>query len=343
MTNMTHTYLTDYTFLIQPTPRPADMPTFCRRGFFFNEYVHLRQQHDGLFYLISAVNRFTQEAEARCAFFLNPTTLISPAAAPFGSIEFIETLPTCALNAFISVLIETARKLGCTRIRLVNYPRCYAPLQTDRLLSVLAEHKFVVVESHPTSFLPVRDQSFADNLVPAARRRLRKCREAGFTFAHQQTPNVSEVVGFIQNNRQQLGYPLPLEPDQLMRLLESFPEQFDVFTVTHGPALAAIVITVRVRHDILYTFLPASDPAYHAFSPMILLINGLHEYCLKQGIQLLDLGMSLDASRQLKPNLLRFKRNLGMLESPKFTVERTIDRNDFSELRDSPLKTRLIR
>ncbi|SOD92329.1 GNAT family N-acetyltransferase [Spirosoma fluviale] len=334
---------TDYTFLVQINPQQPDIASFCQPGFFFNEYAHLRQQNNGPFYLISAVNRFTQEAEARCAFFLNASDALSPIAAPFGSIELSETLPTSVLNAFVSVLLETAHKLGCNRIRLVNYPRCYAPQQTDRLLSVLAEHEFVVVESNVSSFLPVNNKPLENNLIPAARRRLRKCREAGFVFAHRQAPNVPEVVRFIQNTRQQLGYPLTLEPDQLINLLQEFPKQFSVFTVTNGPSLAAVVITVRVRYDILYTFLPASDPACHNFSPMIFLIDGLCSYCQQQEVQLLDLGVSLDARRQPKPGLLRFKRNLGAQESPKYTLERSIDRDDFTELQDGPLKTLFIR
>ncbi|ADB40243.1 GNAT family N-acetyltransferase [Spirosoma linguale] len=335
---MTHTCPTDYTFLIQHTPRPPEIPAFCQPGFFFNEYTHLRQQRNGQFYLISAVNLFTQEADARCAFFIHSTDAISPAAAPFGSIELSETLPNTVLSTFVAVLITTAHKLGSTRIRLVTYPRCYAPQQTNRLLSVLAEHKFVIVESNPSSFLSITDKSFEIKLAPAARRRLRKCREAGFTFAHQQTPNVVDVVKFIRRTRQQQGYPLPLEPEQLIDLLQSFPEKFSVFTVINGTSLAAVMITVRVRHDLLYAFLPASDPAYHAFSPMIFLIDGLYSHCQQQGIQLLDLGVSLDASRQPKPSLLRFKRNLGAQESPKYTVERRIGRDDLPCLQHTPSK-----
>ncbi|MCX6219199.1 GNAT family N-acetyltransferase [Spirosoma sp.] len=335
---MTHTRPIDYTFLVQHTPHPPDIPTFCQPGFFFNEYAHLRQQDNGSFYLISAVNRFTQKAEARCAFFIHSTDALSPAAAPFGSIELSETLPTTVLSTFVAVLITTAHKLGSTRIRLLTYPRCYAPLQSDHLLWVLAKHKFVIADSNTSSFLPIDDEPFVTKLAPAARRRLRKCREVEFIFAHQQPTNVGDVVTFIRRTRQQQGYPLPLEPEQLIDLLQSFPEQFSVFTVTNGPSLAAVMITVRVRHDILYTFLPASDPAYHAFSPMILLIDGLYSHCQQHGIHLLDLGVSLDASRQPKPSLLRFKRNLGAQESPKYTLERRIDQYDLPYLQHTPSK-----
>ncbi len=81
-------------------------------------------------------------------------------------------------------------------------------------------------------------------------------------------------------------------------------------------------MTVRVRDDILYTFLPASNPAYHAYSPLVLLMDGLFEYCQQQQIRLLDLGVSLDGNHQPKPSLLRFKRNLGALESPKVCFEK---------------------
>jgi hypothetical protein len=54
---------------------------------------------------------------------------------------------------------------------------------------------------------------------------------------------------------------------------------------------------------------------------MVMLINHLYQYSQHEGINVLDLGSSLDANQQLKPSLARFKQNMGAVPSPKLTFE----------------------
>lgn len=274
--------------------------------------------------MLTALNQRTGRTEARCAIFLHSSVAVSPIAAPFGSIEFAETLPDQVLDMFLNSLIEAVQTNGTlTTLRLVNYPHCYAPEQATRLSVRLPEHGFRLIENNQTFFLPITScQSFEHNLVPAERRRLRKCREADFQVEHLPSPDIANVVNFLQETRQQQGYPLTLRPEYLADLVQQFPEQFLVFSVNDGPKLAALTVAVRVREDILYNFMPASHPAYRTFSPMVMLTDGLFTYCQQQGIKLLDLGTSLDGNNQSKPSLIRFKRNLGAQESPKFVFEK---------------------
>lgn len=314
----------EHLFQFQHNPPNTVIPEFCQTGFLFNNYNHLRQQYDAGFYLLSALNRTTQQADARCAFFVRDGTALSPIAAPFGSIEFAETLADQVLDAFIYQLIEEARTAGATTLRLVNYPACYAPKQTERLAKKLHEHGFTLFDTHQTFFLPITHSSFESNFVPAERQRLRKCREATFAFSHWQMPDIAEVVNFIREMHQQKGYQLTVQPERLADLLRDFPDEYNVFVVRDGSRLAALTLTIRVRHDILYNFRPISHTGYQQFSPMVMLIAGLFRYCQQQKIHLLDLGAALDASGQPKPSLIRFKRNLGAQESPKFIFQKTL-------------------
>lgn len=101
--------LADHTILYQYNPKPIDRPAFCQPGFFFNETAHLRQQLDGQFHVLSALNQRTGLADARCAFFINANCAFSPGAAPFGSVEFTDTLPDSVLDEFLYSLIEAVR------------------------------------------------------------------------------------------------------------------------------------------------------------------------------------------------------------------------------------------
>lgn len=314
--------LAGHTILYQYNPKPIDIPAFYQPGFFFNETAHLRQQLDGQFRLVSALNQRSGLADARCAFFIKAGCAVSPGAAPFGSVEFTETLPDSVLDEFLWSLNEAVKYTGATTFRLVTYPHCYAPEQAARLSLKLLKYGFELIEENQSFFLPISNHQFDSTLVPAERRRLRKCREAGFHFEHQQNPDTSSVVKFVQTARQQQGYPLPVSADHLAHLLRTFPDHFSVFSVYDNHMLAAMMITVRIRKDILYTFLPASNTDYRTFSPMVMLYDGLYTYCQQQGIRLLDLGVSLDSSHLPKPSLIRFKRNLGAKESPKQVFEK---------------------
>lgn len=313
-----------YTIRQQQNPPLTAIPPFCRPGFFFNEGPHLYQQGNGAFHLITAYNQRTQQTEARCAVFVKPEVAVSPGAAPFGSVEFTETLPDSVLDELLSVLTNEVRATGAPTLRLINYPRCYAPAQTDRLTDSLMSQGFRLIETNPSFFLPVEADPFEANLHASERQRLRKCRRAGFRFQHEPSPDVKTVVDFLRTTRQQQGYALTLSPDRLTKLLTRFPGQFPVFSVMDGATTAALTIAVRVREDILYNFLPASHPDYCRFSPMVLLTDGLYAYCQQEGIRLLDLGVSLDANRQPKPSLMRFKQNLGAQSSPKMIFEKVL-------------------
>lgn len=295
---------------------------FFQDGFFFNTPDHLNQQSTGGAHTVTALNRMTHQTEARCTFFVQSGRAISPAAAPFGSVEFIQTLPDAVLGDLIDALVDEARETRAPTLRLVNYPHCYAPEQAHRLTEQLLRRGFRITAADQNFFLPIGSDAFEATIDASERRRLRKCRRAGFRVEHGCCSDLDAVMSFLVRTRQQQGYQLTLPSDCLRHLIQTFPDQFLVFRVLDGSAIAALTVAVRVRDDILYNFLPASDPAYHAYSPMVLLTDGLFAYCQKRQIRLLDLGMSLDENHQPKPSLMRFKRNLGAQESPKLTFEK---------------------
>lgn len=315
--------MSKFTLLTQRNPHPATVPLFCQDGFFFND-EHLYQQSSYPLYVITAVNQTTQRADARCSFFVKAEGAVSPGAAPFGSVEFANTLPDAVLRQVLTAMVEQAKSAGSLTLRIVNYPHCYAPEQAERLTRLLSRHGFVVKANHPTFFLSVTDEPFRANLDPSERRRLQKCQRADFRFEHWPDPDLGVVTSFLTETRRQQGYHLSIPAEPLTDLMQRFPDRFGVFVVNDGPTVIALTITVRIRHDILYNFLPASRPDYHGFSPMVMLTDGLFTYCRREGIRLLDLGLSLDGDRQPKPSLMRFKRNLGARESPKLVFEKLL-------------------
>ena len=106
--------------------------------------------------------------------------------------------------------------------------------------------------------------------------------------------------------------------NQIDQDLQSVPKNiYQVFCVKDNQKIIALTITVNVAGGILYNFCPADDLTYRTFSPAVLLTKGLYEYCQKKKIKCLDLGISIDSEGQPKPDLLRFKKNLGAVNSEK--------------------------
>ena len=313
-----------YEMRLQYEPSSNLIPPFSEAGFLFNTYEHLQHQQKEGVYILSAVNLVTRFADARCAFFVQSGKAVSPVAAPFGSVECSSVFPEETLDLFIRTLIQAVHSAGAVTLRLVNCPSCYAPESAERLAKKLLTHGFFVAETRQTYYLPVSNAPFDVNLVPAERRRIAKCLNAGLRFSQWQSPGKAEVINFLVKMRRQKGYVLTISPERLADLFRTFPNECVVFTVMDGGTIAALTITIRVRHDILYNFQPASNPDYNAFSPMVLLTKGVYTYCQQHQIRLFDLGLSLDENRQVKPCLVRFKRNLGAQESPRLVFERDL-------------------
>lgn len=315
--------MSEYAILNQIDLISSALPAFSEPGFFFNSPAHLNQQ-GGTVHQVVAINQETGQTDGRCAFFLQNKQAISPLAAPFGSVELTPDLPNDVLCQLIDCLIESARAVGAISLRLVNYPGCYAPDQTARLLHQLCKHGFQTTAAYENLHLTITSQSFGLGIVSAEQRRLRKCQTAGFRFAHWPSPNLCTVTRFIERVHQQRSHADTIAPAQLTGLIQTFPDRFPIFGVWEADQLIALAVAVRVSPTILYYFLPVSDPAYDAYSPMVLLIDGLWSYCQQQSITLLDLGVSLNSDRTPKPSLLQFKRNLGAQPSLKTTVERVL-------------------
>lgn len=296
---------------------------FSQPGFFFNEPAHLSQQGNAA-HTILAINQLTGRADGRCTFFRRDHQAVSPLAAPFGSIEFNPALPDTILGELIEQLIDSAKSAGATSVRLVNYPSCYAPDQTARLLYQLARHGFQTTATYENFHLSITQQAFEHYIVSAEQRRLRKCRTAGFRLAQWSSPDLTVVTHFIEQVHQQRNHAETIAPTQLTKLIQTFPDRFPLFGIWDVDRLIALAVTVRVSPGILYYFLPVSDPTYDGYSPMVLLIDGLWTYCQQQSIALLDLGVSLNSDRTPKPSLMQFKRNLGAQTSLKTTVERLL-------------------
>ena len=107
----------------------------------------------------------------------------------------------------------------------------------------------------------------------------------------------------------------------LAEMFHHFPNEYQIFTVRDKEIIAALTVAIKINKNILYNFYPADSHQYKNFSPMVMLVKGLYEYCIENGFKLLDLGISTENS---KPNygLINFKKNIGADSSLKLTFRK---------------------
>jgi hypothetical protein len=108
---------------------------------------------------------------------------------------------------------------------------------------------------------------------------------------------------------------------QLTELFRLFPNNHFLFSVRDAAGeWAALTVAIQVNERVLYNFYPASPLSYNAFSPVVMLNEGLHAFGRASGLHLLDLGTS-SLPTGLNQSLLQFKRHLGGILSLKLTFE----------------------
>ncbi|WP_185731390.1 GNAT family N-acetyltransferase [Larkinella rosea] len=309
-----------YEILHVENPLPEQIPPFCRDGFLFLQARHLLNQAGRPLHYFALVHSETGRADARFAVFIRDDWAVSPCAASFGSFEFKADLSDDELRRLVEAAVTYSKKLPVQGIRIVNYPDCYVPAEAERLRYVLQNTGFSVKYEELNQHVPVSNGSFTEPLHDAERRRLRKCRQAGFTTRIWTDPDVDQLFVFIQKARLRKNLPLSMNSKELASLINNFRSDSPVFTVWDGDRLIAACLGIRVTSDILYYFLPADHEDYQQFSPSVMLVESLYSHCQQEQISLLDLGISTSRSVR-NEGLIQFKKRLGAVESAKFVFE----------------------
>ena len=316
---------------------------------FFNSYQYVDYQATEQIYTFVLTDETQQKALAFFHLFVDNKNGLSPKRGSYGSFEISEKLTISSLQNFVTNIINFCQELDLEKIEIKHFPTCYDVKRSEIIERALLQCGFTILSNHENQYLEITNEHFETKLHSSEKRRLQKCLKAGFIFEEIQQLDIGQVYDFISKNRRELGYKMTFELEKLQTWFRLFScsgfvihnqidigysgfaiqNQIDedlksiskniyqVFCVKENQKIIALTITVNVAEGILYNFCPADDLAYRIFSPTVLLTKGLYEYCQRKKIKCLDLGVSIDSESQPKPNLLRFKRNLGALSSKK--------------------------
>lgn len=265
---------------------------------------------------------------ASAFFHTNPAYLAfqSPARAPFGGISCNESCSTEELLFLLSCIECTAAGENLTQLIITTRPSCYNT-QLHRLLhACYLKNGYVVSTAHLNLHIPVQAASFIQTISTQEVRRLRKCQRAKFEVTKEESVTIEAVYGFIKDSFDRKNYPLSITESQLATLFDQFPDKFLLFAARHEGRFIAMSIAVRVNSKVMYNFLMADLHSYRSFSPGVLLYEKMYNYCQHENITILDQGISVDHHGVVKPDLIRFKKNLGGKESLKIIYRKLITR-----------------
>lgn len=298
--------------------------SFNFENYLFNKVRHIHTQ--GLErrtdYLL--VNHFKKRIEAKIHFLLHEATAWSPYKSLFGSFELNPRLGSALLADFAGFIEKDLRDKGMRRIRITHHATAYAPQKSEKVKKVLLEHGYELVWVAKNHHIPVNTSTYAEKIHSMERRRLVKCRKMGLKFHREPAVELPRIYDIIQQSRKEQGLVPSLSEKKLQQYLEDFGQDFALFTVKDDQTIYAATITIRVHRNILYNFLPASPKRYHQFSPTVLLMEGLYNYCKEHNYEMLDWGVSTTADGNDQDSLIRFKERMGGIASEKWRFEKVL-------------------
>jgi hypothetical protein len=286
--------------------------------YLFNQPFYLQKQPCKEVYSFYLIHKKNRQAWAKFNLFVQEKRGFSPCRGPFGAIEMNPLLPVPYLDNFVQHIDAFAAKLGLREILIKSYPFCYNPEASAIITASLLRLHYQILYTDLNYHIPVTQRAFIEQVHLSEKRRLKKCVARGFSFGEEPEPDFALIYQMLVNSRHQKGYPVSMSFSDFRQLFADFPGIYKLFVLKDKQRTIAFTVAVEITKQVLYYFLPAHDPAYNTYSPMVYLIQNLYGYCQKTGYTLLDLGISTDKS---VPNygLMRFKQNLGASVSLKLS------------------------
>jgi uncharacterized membrane protein YkvA (DUF1232 family) len=246
---------------------------------------------------------------------------LSPLQAPFGSIEFDESLGEAGLDLFIKKILTDAKARSLEKICITSYPDCYQYDKSLLLQRVLLSNGFRIRYSDLNYHFPVTSElEFKQLLHRGERWKLNRCKREGLEFHQVEMPDLNQWFTFIKNSRERKNYPISLTRHDFVHQIQANPDRYRFFGVFDDARIVALAVTVVVNKDIIYTFYTADLLEYRKWSPVVMLHEGIYQHCQQHNIKLLDLGTSSKYG-VINEGVSVFKSSMGAIPCFKHTFE----------------------
>lgn len=246
--------------------------------------------------------------------------LCSPFSAPFGGFTSNKPQNFEIIDDAVVALKKYAVQQG-RHIVITLPPLFYDEIQIPLFINALQRHAgthFIDVNYH----FQLSDFAVYNTVMERnARKNLNHALKENLTFMHIRTDDVDGVkraYAVIKANREELGYPLRMSLDDVLRTIDIIPADF--FLLTHGGEDVAAAQVFHVTYNIYQVIYWGDRRQFSYLRPMNSLAYNIFDYYYRQGIEILDIGPSTEKGI---PNygLCNFKAGIGCRVSTKFSFE----------------------
>jgi len=255
------------------------------------------------------------------AFVIKNNEAVSLPMSPFGGFDLDPDITKEELVKTISSLINHLKSVSIKKLTVRLYPKCYNiklySLQSDCLTTL----GFQTIYEDQSQYLIIdRKNPFRSFVHDSQHRHINFGRKHENRFTQLDFDDLASVYQLLKNNREDQGYPMTMEMDQLKFTIQKFPDRYFLFGFFIKGELAAASVCIHVNNDIFYDFYHGHDKKYSKHSPVIALVDGIYSYAQDSGYQLLDFGISTEKGIR-NAGLYRFKERIGGKPSVKANFE----------------------
>ncbi len=148
---------------------------------------------------------------------------------------------------------------------------------------------------------------------------LRILRKQRVTINTGDLKDLGLIHTFIAHCRKNQGLEVNISVEKLNSLFQAFPDRYFILNALENDTLVSTCIFCSPTADVIYYFLPATDPEHKEGSPMVPLLHWSYGYFQKLGFKIMDLGIS-SIKGQDQEGLVAFKERMGAQSTARVTL-----------------------
>lgn len=250
----------------------------------------------------------------------------NPITGAFGGAALSDPRAIAAVPAVVEALTAWLRSESGGRAAAFRLPPdCFPDVSAATLENALFRTGWRLDGVEVDHYLPViAPEAFVAALGETKQKEVRRLRRSGAVFRNRSLPQARPAYDAIARNRAARGYPMTMSWEQVHALAEAFPDQVAFHTVEREADTLAGAVTMRITRSYTYVFYWGEDPTFRREIPVMLLAEGLMDLCHRNGVTVLDIGISTEAS-QPNPGLIAFKESLGCRAASKRVYRLELD------------------
>lgn len=291
----------------------TDIDQLIAAPLFFNHSDYLTKQP------IEAPLVFTllrgEDIVSQVYFSLSNEVAKSPYRSPFGGIMNYTLLDKALLYFFWEEIKKGLSKNGIEQVKMTMPPVAYLNADDHTAISILKEEaKECIVEDNYHVY--VNEGTFEAQLSETQAKKLRRLKRDEFVSQKLHHKNIAYCYDLLVTCFRRKVYPVTMTEEELQGAFSQHPLNYELFGCFKEGELVATAFTVKVTDTIVYLMYNADHPSYHKESPLVVLYDYMYNHFRREGVQLIDLGIS-SVNGISNSGLETFKKRMGGVRTDK--------------------------